>query len=259
MQHSTSYILLFAAAVCAVCSVFVSGAAVLLEERQLENVALDVQKQVLTVAGLLEPGESISRDEAASRFDANIVAEMVDLASGAVLEGVDPDSFDQRKAAKDPATSRAAPPNGAKVRRVPNQGRVYRVVRDGRLMSVIVPISGQGLWSTLYGYLALDADMRTISGITFYQHGETPGLGGEVDNPRWKALWKGRKAFDERGKPMINVKKGRAGPVDTDPYNVDGLSGATITSRGVGALVRFWIGDDGFGPYLKAQKMGGST
>ena len=259
MQHSTRYILLFAAAVCAICSVFVSGAAVMLEERQQENVALDVQKQVLVVAGLMEEGESISREEAGQRFEDNIVADVIDLASGAVLEGVDPETFDQRKAAKDPDTSKVAPPNAAKVRRIPNQGQVYRVVQDGELRAIIVPISGQGLWSTLYGYLALAADSRTIMGITFYEHGETPGLGGEVDNPRWKALWKGRKAFDASGNPVIDVKKGVAGPADTDPYNVDGISGATITSRGVGALVRFWLGDDGFGPYLKAQRAGGNT
>ena len=99
-------------------------------------------------------------------------------------------------------------------------------------------------------YLALEPDARTIRGITFYEHGETPGLGGEVDNPRWKALWPGRLAFDDRGNPKISVKKGLAGPVDEDPYQVDGLSGATITSRGVTNLVRFWLGDDGFGPCL---------
>jgi Na+-transporting NADH:ubiquinone oxidoreductase subunit C len=132
-------------------------------------------------------------------------------------------------------------------------------VKDGELEALIVPISGQGLWSTLYGYIALAPDTNTIRGITFYQHAETPGLGGEVDNPRWKALWVGRKAFDKNGRPAITVKKGRAGPADTDPYNVDGLSGATITSRGVGNLVRFWLGDDGFGPYLKTQRAGGST
>ena len=259
MQHSTSYILLFAAAVCAVCSVFVSGAAVLLEDRQLANIALDKQKKVLVVAGLMEEGESISRDEVAQRFDANIVPEIVDLQSGAVLESIDADEFDQRKAAKDPEQSRPAPTNSAKVQRVPNNGQVFRVVQDGRLQAVIVPVSGMGLWSTLYGYIALGADMRTIVGITFYEHGETPGLGGEVDNPRWKALWKGRLAFDASGRPAIDVKKGMAGPVESDPYNVDGLSGATITSRGVGNLVRFWLGQDGFGPYLDAQRAGGSS
>ena len=258
-MHSTSYIVLFAAAVCAICSVFVSGAAVLLADRQAANVALDRQKKVLIVAGLMSEDEDVSREDVEKRFAENIVARVVDLASGVVFEGADPRSFDQRKVAKDPATSREAPPNGAKVRRVPNQGLVYRVVQDGELRSVIVPISGQGLWSTLYGYIALESDLRTVAGITFYEHLETPGLGGEIENPRWTALWKGRKVYDDAGRPVINVKKGVAGPPDEDPYNVDGLSGATITSRGVGYLVRFWLGDDGFGPYLKSMRAGGST
>jgi len=258
MQHSTRYIVFFAAAVCAVCSVFVSGAAVLLSERQQANVLLDRQKKVLVVAGLIQEGEPLSRAEVGQRFAENVVAEVVDLASGSVLEGVDPAGFDQRKAAKDPKSSREAPPNLAQVRRIPNQGLVYRIVKDGSLQSIVVPISGKGLWSTLYGYIALKADARTVEGITFYEHGETPGLGGEVDNPRWKSLWKGRKAFDDAGVPAIEVLKGAAGPADRDPYHVDGLSGATITSRGVSHLVRFWLGEDGFGHYLKAMRQEGA-
>jgi len=257
MQHSTGYILLFAAMVCGVCSVFVAGSAVVLEERQVANATLDRQKQVLTVAGLREPGGRLNAAEADRLFEENIEAQVVDLKTGVVVEGVDTMTFDQRKAAADPATSEVAPDNSAKVRRLPNQGMVYRVVRDGRFESVIVPISGQGLWSTLHGYIALDADGRTIRGITFYEHGETPGLGGEVDNPRWKELWVGRKAFDSSWKPKIWVKKGRAGTPEADPYNVDGLSGATITSRGVGNLVRFWLGNDGFGPYLASMRQAG--
>ena len=259
MQYSTSYIVLFAVAVCAVCSVFVSGAAVLLEGRQLENIALDRQTKVLVVAGLLPEGASVSREEVQRLFDENIVEEMVDLESGAVLEGANLRDFDQRKATRDPATSREAPQNAAKVRRLPDQAVVYRVIEQGELKAVIVPISGQGLWSTLYGYIALAADTQTVVGITFYEHKETPGLGGEVDNPRWKERWKGRLVYDRSGRPVLNVKKGMAGPPELDPYNVDGLSGATITSRGVGNLVRFWLGKNGFGPYLKAARIGGHT
>ena len=259
MQHSTQYIVLFAAAVCAICSVLVSGAAVSLKPLQQANVELDRQKKVLVVAGLMEEGENLPREEVARRFDENIQAELVDLETGAVLEGEDAGAYDQRKAAADPDLSREAPTNSAKVRRIPHKGQIFRYVQDGRLQAVILPVSGYGLWSTLYGYLALGPDLNTVVGITFYEHGETPGLGGEVDNPRWKALWPGRKAFDARGRPVLDVVKGRAGTVERDPHNVDGLSGATITSRGVGALVRFWLGQEGFGPYLEAQRTGSAA
>ena len=108
----------------------------------------------------------------------------------------------------------------------------------------------------MYGFLALDPDLATIRGLTFYQHGETPGLGGEVDNPRWKALWPGRIAFDETGEPVIAVARGRVGTPQQDPHRVDGLAGATLTSRGVTAMLRFWLGEHGYGPYLERLKRG---
>lgn len=250
MQYSVKYILLFAVAVCGVCSIFVAGSAVLLKDRQETNKVLDRQSKVLTVAGLMEEGQSLPADEINKRFEANIVPVVVELETGTVVEDIDPATFDQKKAAADPETSRPAPDNQAKVRRLPQHAVIYQV-RDGdKTSALIFPVEGKGLWSTLYGFLALDQDAQTIKGITFYQHGETPGLGGEVDNPSWKALWPGRKAFGEDGKPKIEVKKGQAGPVESDPYAVDGLSGATITSRGVTHLVQFWLDDDGFGPYL---------
>jgi Na+-transporting NADH:ubiquinone oxidoreductase subunit C len=250
MQHSSRYVILFALAVCGVCSIFVASSAVLLKDRQERNKALDIQKKVLAVAGLMTAGERIAGDEVQRRFEKNVRPQVIDLVSGEPVEGVEPASFDQRAEAKGASTSRPAPENAAKVLRIPNRALIYQVIQDDRLRSIILPVEGKGLWSTLYGFLALNPDGRTIEGITFYQHGETPGLGGEVDNPRWKALWKGRKAFDESWQPVIAVKKGQAGPPEADPYAVDGLSGATITSRGVTHLLAFWLGDDGFGPYL---------
>ena len=119
---------------------------------------------------------------------------------------------------------------------------------------IVLPVYGKGLWSTLYGFLALAADTRTVRGITFYQHAETPGLGGEVDNDDWKAQWIGRVALDDEYQPQIDVVRGVADP-DTD-YQVDGLSGATITSNGVEGLVDYWLGDDGFGPFLERFRNG---
>ena len=199
----------------------------------------------------MDENERLADEEVRRRFDKNIEPHIIDLETGTPVEGIDAATFDQKAASADPATSRLAPPNPAKVVRIPNNARIFEVVEDGVLSSIILPIEGKGLWSTLYGYLALDPDGRTIHGITFYQHGETPGLGGEVDNPRWTALCKGRLAFDEKWQPAIAVAKGSVGPPDKDPYRVDGLSGATLTSRGVTNLLAFWLGEDGFAPYLE--------
>lgn len=254
MQYSVRYIVMFAAAVCVVCSIFVSSAAVLLKDQQETNAILDRQQKVLGVAGLVEPGEKISADETAKRFKENIEAVVVELESGEPAADIEPNIFDQQQAMNDPERSRAAPENPAKVRRLPTHGLVYQVKKDGKVEALILPVEGKGLWSTLYGYLALDKDARTIRGITFFKHGETPGLGGEIENPSWTKLWLGRFAFDEDWEPKISVKKGQAGPAAEDPYHVDGLSGATITSRGVTHLVQFWLGEHGFGPYLKQYR-----
>jgi Na+-transporting NADH:ubiquinone oxidoreductase subunit C len=250
MQHSTRYIVGFAITICLVCALLVASAAVGLRDLQEANILLDRQKKVLTVAGLMKDGAKLSREEIVATFETNIVQKVIDLKSGVANDAVNVAAFNQQKAAKDPATSFVAPTNASKVRRLPNNALVFDVMEDDRLKALILPIEGYGLWGTLYGYIALAPDARTIVGITFYRHKETPGLGGEVDNPRWKAQWPGRLAFDDRGNPAIGVRKGVAGSVEEDPYNVDGLSGATITSRGVTALVRFWLGENGFGPYL---------
>jgi len=250
MQHSTRYIVLFAVAVCLVCAVFVSSAAVFLKDRQDANRLLDRQEKVLTVAGLMTDGQKLTREEVAAIYGASIQPKVIDLKTGEPNEQIAAATFDQQAEASDPATSTPAPENPSKVHRLPNHALVFDVIEDGKLKALILPIEGYGLWGTLYGYIALAPDARTIVGITFYKHKETPGLGGEVDNPSWKALWPGRLAFDDRGNPAIGVKKGPAGPPASDPYQVDGLSGATLTSRGVTNLLHFWLGEDGFGPYL---------
>lgn len=252
MQRSAAYVLGFAAAICVICAIVVSSAAVALREQQEINSALYRRENVLVAAGIVEPDEDLSSEEIARRFDERIEARVVDLDTGAYAPDIDPLTFDQRKATTDPATSDPAPSNRAQLQRVPHHALVYEVRSSaGDLEMVVLPVEGKGLWSTLYGFIALRSDLTTIQGLTFYQHGETPGLGGEVDNPRWKSLWEGRRAFDESGEVEIEVVKGPAGPPMEDPFEVDGLSGATITSRGVTYLVQFWLGDQGFGPYLE--------
>jgi len=250
-QYSTTYTLGFSAAVCVVCSLLVSASAVLLESRQKENAVLDRQKNVLRTAGLVQPQQAVSREEVADIFKRCIRPVVIELANGQETD-IDPLTFDRQAATK---KGKVAPQNDCGISRLPVNAVVYEVVRDGKLDSLILPIEGKGLWSTLYGFLALKADGNTIGGISFYQHGETPGLGGEVENPKWQGLWKDRKAFDTQWAPKIEVvKPGRSGPPASDPYHVDGISGSTLTSRGVSRFVRFWLGENGFGPYLKGLR-----
>jgi Na+-transporting NADH:ubiquinone oxidoreductase subunit C len=254
VEHSARHTVIFTVVLCVFFSVIVSAVAVALKDRQVENARLDKIKNVLSVAGLMEPGQKMPNEEISRIFDERIEARVVNLASGQRVEGVDPLAYNPRKAARDPSTSQQAPPNKAKVRRIPNDEVVFLLTSGENVEGIILPIQGYGLWSTLYGFLALDADARTVRGITFYSHGETAGLGGEVDNPRWKALWPGRLAFDDAGAVAIHVIKGHAGPPKEDPYEVDGLSGATITSNGVTNMLDFWLGKNGFANYLAAYR-----
>jgi len=252
-RDSALYTVVFAAGVCVVCSALVCAPTVLLRQRQALNKQLDKQQKVLIVAGLAAEGERLSGPEVQRRFEQGIVVRAVDLEKGEFApDGAVPDllGYDQRRAAADPRLSVAAPPNRARVQRLPRYATVYVVMQDGAPAKIVIPIHGKGLWSTLFGFLALERDVRTVEGIIFYEHGETPGLGGEVDNPRWKARWQGRLAFDDRGEPKIQVIRGPAGPPADDPYHVDGLSGATITSQAVSHMLTFWLGEHGFGPFL---------
>jgi Na+-transporting NADH:ubiquinone oxidoreductase subunit C len=240
-----------ALALCIVCSVLVSTAAVNLRPTQNINKALDKKRNILQAAGLLEEGADIET------LYQNIEAKVIDISTGEYVD-VDGVIYDQRRAAKDPATSVAVATKKdiANIKRQAKQASVYLVRQKGKVKKVILPVHGLGLWSTLYGFIALDAkNLSTIKGLVYYEHAETPGLGGEVDNPSWKALWNGKEAFNEKGEVRIKVIKGKVNSARLDAkYQVDGLSGATITSRGVSNMLQYWLGDAGFGAYLAKLK-----
>ena len=256
MQASVSYNLFFAAAVCVVCAIFVSSSAVSLRDRQLSNELLEQQRNVLLAFGIALADEKLSSEEIEFRF-LPIKKVVINLQNGKEVQNVDPDLFSPRALTIDSITSCKTPVNDESVIQFTCQSLVYELWDSkNKLEGVILPVSGIGLWSTLYGFIALDSDLVTIRGLTFYEHRETPGLGGEVDNPRWKGLWPGRKAFDANGVARIEVIRGQAGLPEEDPYRVDGLAGATITSRGVTNLLHFWLGESGFGPYLARLRLG---
>ena len=242
-------------AVCVVCSVLVSSAAVVLAPVQKQNALRIQQRQILQAAGLYDPSAGIEQ-----QFT-QVTPRMVDLASGDYVETGDPVDFDVAAESRRPGSSSVVPEAAdiAKIRRRPDAMPVYLVERDGQVETVVLPVHGYGLWSTMYGYLALEGDGRTVKGITFYQHGETPGLGGEIDNPSWQAKWSGKQAVGDGGQVLIQVVKGEPRGEGVE-HQVDGLAGATLTARGVENLARYWLGEQGFGPYLSrlAQRQQGS-
>ncbi len=237
-----------ALALCLVCAVFVSLSAVGLKPLQTYNKALDMKKNILDVAGLLKEGTNI--DQA---FETQIEAKIVDLKTGDYDDSIDVENFDQRKAAKDPEQNVVIERKDdiASIKVKSKKAKVYLVRTGGNISSIILPIHGYGLWSTMYGFLALDADGQTVQSINFYDQAETPGLGGEVVNPAWRALWKGKQLYNSESIPVLRLVKG---VVDNSKpgseFQIDGLAGATLTSNGVTNLIRYWMGNEGFAPYL---------
>jgi len=236
-----------------VCSALVASAAILLKPRQVANALLDARRNILDVAGLLEPGRDLNE-----LFE-SIEPRVVDLATGAYVDDVDPASFDPVEVAKDPARSVAVPSDidVARVGRRAKRALVYLVRRDGQLSRVILPVHGYGLWSTMYGFLAVRADGNTVADITFYAHGETPGLGDFISKPEWRSSWRDKRLFDESGELRIRIVKGRVSADDPGAdYEVDGVSGATLTGNGVTNLMQYWLGEHGYGPYLRRLQHG---
>lgn len=237
-----------ALALCIVCAILVSGSAVALRSMQKNNKSLDMKKNILSVVGLLEDGTDID-----AVFQ-TIEQKLVDLDTGEYIDSIDSATYDQRKAAKAPSTSIAIAPEDdlASIRKRAKYTKVYLLKGGDNIKAIVLPVHGYGLWSTMYGFLALEADAQTVIGLNFYDQAETPGLGGEVVNPNWRALWKGKKVYDASGLPILKLVKGVVEPSKPgSEYQVDGLAGATLTSNGVSNLLKYWMSDQGFALYLE--------
>lgn len=261
-KDSISNIITVAVSLCLVAAIGVSSIAVSLKPTRQANKELDRAKNILIAAGLFEKGKTQDSevDELFDQFEIRLV----DLREGKLLTqseaealGINPRTFDQRKASKDPDQSRDLDTSEdlASISRQADYSVAYLLKSGEHLDRIVLPIHGYGLWSTLYGFIALDGDLNTVAGITFYEHQETAGLGGEVDNPVWKASWEGKEIYGDGGKVVLTVIKGSVDPANAAAgHQIDGLSGASLTSRGVQNLVQFWMGEQGFGPVLEKLK-----
>lgn len=252
-KERPGYVLMVATLVCVVCALLVSASVVVLRPVQDRNALLQRQRNILEVAGLYQAGQPVD-----AQF-ARIEPHLVDLASGDYVTGADAVRFDIAKAARDPGQSDpvAADADVARIHRRPRAMPVFLVRGDAGIDTVILPVHGYGLWSTMYAYVALDGRGERVRGVTFYAHAETPGLGAEIDNPRWRASWVGKRLFDDDGAVRFDIAKGQPAPEAAD-YHVDAISGATLTSVGVENMVHYWLGEQGYGPFLARLAGGGA-
>ena len=231
-------------ALCLVCAIIVSFASVQLRPLQQANKEKDIQSNILAAAGI-DKVENVLET-----FDAKIEARVVNMTTGEFVD-TDPTIFDFEKSKYDAALSVSLQEKGVKdiagIQRVTKESPVYISKKeDGSVDAIILPIQGYGLWGLMYGFISLESDAETVKSIIFYKHNETPGLGGEIQNPQWTATWEGKEL-------PIQIVKGTAG---NDEHKIDGLSGATLTSNGVDHAVDFWTGENGFGPFLAKVRKG---
>ncbi|HEV7279389.1 MAG TPA: Na(+)-translocating NADH-quinone reductase subunit C [Pirellulaceae bacterium] len=240
-----------------VCATVVATAAVALRPIQAKNAELERRRNILLAAGLYDADDPAKRN--IEELFKQVETRLVNLETGEYVEG-DPAAFDAEQEAKDDVTGTAIPPEQdiAGIKRRSKLAGIYLINDEqGELLQFVFPIKGKGLWSTMYGFLAVAPDLRTVNGITWYKQGETPGLGGEISSEWFMDEWPGKKIYgpegfvddEEFGNVQVRVIKGNAEP--GHEYFVDGISGATITANGVTNTMRYWFGPDGFGPFIE--------
>jgi len=217
---------------CAVCSVFVASAAVLLKPIQEKNQALFKNKNILVACGLVDKNQSLSATQCEELLKSVKIVK-VDLSLGVEVA----DEAQEAELAKQTVKT-AGTPYKVGIASRDRVGLVYIATNpETKETRVVLPVVGKGLWSVLKGFIALDAaDMNTVKCLLFYEQGETAGLGGEIENPLWTAKWVGKKAFNG-DLPAVKVVKGSG----NGDFEVDGISGATLTGNGVTGTIDYWL------------------
>ena len=255
-QDSPLRALIVVVAVSLACSILVSSASITLKPIKLLNQKVERSRHVVALTGLVPTDEKLSNDEILQAIE-QLDIRVLDIDSGEFDTSIDPEQFDDRAAVNDPELSVAIPPEDdlARLGRRARHAIVYLVWDGDELKRLILPVHGQGMWSTLYGMLALEVDLNTIGAVTFYEQAETAGLGDQITRPEWLLKWQGRQLFNNQGEVVFRVA---AGLVDEDSaaaqHQVDAISGATVTVVSVTRLIEFWFGPSGYLPFLNNLK-----
>lgn len=245
MQHSKPYSIGFILIITALFGLLLALAASALSERQQFNEEVNVKRNILMAVGVLDRDREMELDEIDAMYQESVQSFAVDP-EGTIVEGVSGESLDLEVVLQNPDTSQHRYP-------------VFVATDAGGSTVYAIPVFGKGLWSTLYGYLALEADLETVRGMTFYAHGETPGLGAEIEQAWFQDNFVGKKIYDTGELRTIRVVKGTVENRIQDPgdrdYYVDGISGATITGRGVSNLLETKVAL--YEPFFRRIRAGG--
>jgi Na+-transporting NADH:ubiquinone oxidoreductase subunit C len=251
-NNSPQKAIIVVAMVALITSTLVSSAVVFLRPIKLNNQLLEKSRNVMKLTGLLTDGEIPTDDQMLSLFR-SLDARILDMDTAGFSDEHDPDTFDQRRAVNNPELGVDILPAND----LANLGRrsrfvtTYLVWENDKVKRIILPVRGAGMWSMLYGFVALESDFNTIAAATFFEHAETPGLGDQITRPDWLAQWRGRQIYGDSDSPRFAVSNGNVAENSIlARTQVDGLTGASITGNAVTNLIQYWFGMHGYQPVL---------
>jgi len=252
-RESAARTIMVAGGVAIVCSLLVSSAVHWLRPYQAAHRSIEQNRSILLAAGLIHGDEEIADREIVARY-LELDVRVADLGAGRYADEVDAATYDYRTAADDPALSTAIPSDRdtAGIGRRPRYMPVYLLRRENVLERLVLPVYGRGMWSTIYAFVSLGPELTDVTGVAFFEHGETPGIGDRIEDPAWTRQWAGKRLFDAEGRVSLRIGGSGAAPEST----VDAITGATVTVSSVDRLVRFWFGPDGYAPFLAAIREG---
>ncbi len=224
MRQSNLYIVLYAAALTVVCGGLLALASEGLKERQQVNIELEQKKNILSTVMDLPKGANVEE------LYAKKVKSFVVDAKGKEVEGVQAKDVVVLAEYKKPADQRMLP--------------VYEFRDESnpeKIDFVVLPVFGFGLWDNIWGFVALQSDLNTIQGVSFQHKAETPGLGARIDSQDIRDRYKGKSIYDESNLVSVVMMKGEGVDYSTDAHKVDGMSGATLTAKGVNNMLTQYL------------------
>lgn len=227
MQQSNAYIIGFAAGLTIILGGMLSAAAVFLKPIQKKQIELDTKKQILSA---VMKTDGYPKPKLGEMYDQQIQSVVVDANGDEVsLENYEkinkPEDINIKKEYKKNPSDRLYP--------------VFKYMSDdgNKVQSYILPLYGFGLWDDIWGFVAVEPDFNTLKGVVFDHKAETPGLGARITTAEVQVRYQGKKLRDKAGKIVsVAMMKGE-GNASLNDHEVDGLSGATVTAKGVNAML----------------------